>query len=1360
MRLDATSKLATWVAKRLTWARLEANGRWSPLPTRVRWNGGYELEAETSHFSVYSFITDCRASGTDTTFDVMCSTFNDVTVSTSLPVTLDAEAGPVALIMQVKSVGSSVHFSLSGLDGGHTYSLYVDSFAHGTPMTANGAGKLSFDQDMTSDHVLILQKHPASVSLTSSTCATYGTFDAGTCTLAADIPDSVSLDEDAFTLDCASHTIGTPSTTASVGVLLVRRTDVTVRNCKILSAQNGYLASSCTRPAVDATSATNPDGGLNTTAFAILGGIDATLTGITADGFHEGIVAQTGSGLIAKNVVLHPAFLGMDLNGYASAALQDFTVDSSRVVLGTFPLAGLLVENGGQAQVTNFDGSALTGFDFGIQVAKSLPTLPDAVAVVSGATVSGTSEGINLVDPDAPSTVTDSTLTGNDIGLFLIGSHVAFHNNIFGNTTRNVFADRATELSDTNSASSTFRQGNYWGHGCPGPFFTAGSDSNDAAVVDSFPYALANGWLFGSPGSCAVVPVITSPDAGSALNNPRPEVNGIAPAGSNITVLVDGIAVGSSVAVFPGAFSVTPSSALQDGAHTLVAAASVDGGSLASTPISITIDTVPPSTPTITWPPSGITLATGTPAFSGAAEPKSTVRLLEGGQALGTGITRADGGFTAFPDQPLADGPHTIIAVARDVAGNSSGASQPVVVTIAAPSTTNPVVAPGGKLQLTALGNAPNPFTPGASSSVAVAQGQVMNTNFPNLMVAMQRTITDPSTGAVIATITTNQSLQRPQQTSNQPVSFALQAAWDGTTTAGGTALQGNYLDNTRIALARDVPQCKTPFSNLTSSCILDVTAPATFSVTIQQLEATVDFCDSVTTQPGHKMPAVCGPNCNGGIPPAATDILPIGFSPPNPDVPTPLPVISECEFNRLLSIGTYGGVSAQDRASLVAFSALANSPTALGVHGQLVERAVLPAGPVIVARDDALSLSGRVQATDFSVAAITISGPVAWMLTDVRLRIPSAATPTCSTTYRGCAPLPRSSGAPQKFSSPIDVGAGLPGGVVVNAEASTRPSNASGKTIEMDIFNSASVDAEANGFVCALPIQVTDCNLAAPAPRPKLAPSDVVALPAGAVVIPEDDFVRFANKAGGAPTSASALQAAVPLVAAANHPAVLGVTAQLGGTEFAAKLLVVARDPWISNGVVTATQFYVVPGTLRGNAAWVGVAGALAFSAPVHDIDFSGARCGPRMFPDAVPNCPNECPQPPASFDPSAGYLGLSSSNSGGNVTTLRTLDVENGLVASAVSVCTLFVGTVPSVSSASEGCGVGPTGKVVAETCNGIDDNCNGLIDEGGVCDAVATCTTGSSGTCAPIQCDSTMCGPTPDGCGGVIICPGVCP
>ena len=93
-------------------------------------------------------------------------------------------------------------------------------------------------------------------------------------------------------------------------------------------------------------------------------------------------------------------------------------------------------------------------------------------------------------------------------------------------------------------------------------------------------------------------------------------------------------------------------------------------------------DTGVPAAPVITTPASDITTNDNTPTISGTAEANSTVRVFNGATQIGTASADGSGNWTFTPSSALADGSNTITARAVDAAGNVSGLSNAVGITI------------------------------------------------------------------------------------------------------------------------------------------------------------------------------------------------------------------------------------------------------------------------------------------------------------------------------------------------------------------------------------------------------------------------------------------------------------------------------------------------------------------------------------------------------------------------------------------------------------------------------------------------------------------------------------------------------
>ena len=182
-------------------------------------------------------------------------------------------------------------------------------------------------------------------------------------------------------------------------------------------------------------------------------------------------------------------------------------------------------------------------------------------------------------------------------------------------------------------------------------------------------------------------PVITSPTAGATVATGTPTISGTAEAASTVEVFDGPTSLGTTVTSGAGAWSLTPATALSEGAHSVTATATdgADNTSPASAAVAFTVtvpDTTAPAAPVITSPTAGAFLMTGTPTISGTAEAASTVEVFDGSTSLGTTVTSGAGAWALTPATALADGAHSVTATATDGAGNASPASAAVAFTV------------------------------------------------------------------------------------------------------------------------------------------------------------------------------------------------------------------------------------------------------------------------------------------------------------------------------------------------------------------------------------------------------------------------------------------------------------------------------------------------------------------------------------------------------------------------------------------------------------------------------------------------------------------------------------------------------
>ena len=164
-------------------------------------------------------------------------------------------------------------------------------------------------------------------------------------------------------------------------------------------------------------------------------------------------------------------------------------------------------------------------------------------------------------------------------------------------------------------------------------------------------------------------------------NDGTPLLKGVAPADATVDIFVNNSSVATSTVVADnsGNFKVDDLE-LQDGSYAI--AAKVRGATDAFSTVTITIDTQVAA-------PDNLALATGTlptdytPTIKGKAEAKASVTLFDGTVEVGTATANSNGDWT-IDTSKLDDGVHSLTAVQKDVAGNVSGASTALEVTVAA----------------------------------------------------------------------------------------------------------------------------------------------------------------------------------------------------------------------------------------------------------------------------------------------------------------------------------------------------------------------------------------------------------------------------------------------------------------------------------------------------------------------------------------------------------------------------------------------------------------------------------------------------------------------------------------------------
>jgi hypothetical protein len=170
-------------------------------------------------------------------------------------------------------------------------------------------------------------------------------------------------------------------------------------------------------------------------------------------------------------------------------------------------------------------------------------------------------------------------------------------------------------------------------------------------------------------------PTVTEPEDGDVLNDDPPTFEGETEPGATIEVRDDeGNVICETVADENGNWTCTPDEPLGEGEHDLDVVAIDDAGNESDpTDVTITVDTTPPTSPTVTEPVSGTAVITNTPTFEGTGEPGGEVTIYDdNGNVVCTTTVDQDGNWTCTPDDPLDEGEQTYEVTVTDEAGNES----------------------------------------------------------------------------------------------------------------------------------------------------------------------------------------------------------------------------------------------------------------------------------------------------------------------------------------------------------------------------------------------------------------------------------------------------------------------------------------------------------------------------------------------------------------------------------------------------------------------------------------------------------------------------------------------------------------
>jgi hypothetical protein len=392
----------------------------------------------------------------------------------------------------------------------------------------------------------------------------------------------------------------------------------------------------------------------------------ASDSGAVGDGItNETSPTLSGTAEAGSTVRLYDTDGTTVLGSAVASGTGDYSITSSALTAGSHTLLVRATDAAGNA------GAFSSGFAITIDTAApgqpSTPTLLPASD--SGTLGDGTTN-------DATPTVTGTAEVGSTVTLYDTDGTTVLGTALANGSGYSIISTALTAGDHTLLVQATDAAGN------------SGAFSSGLAIkIDT-----------AAPGQPSILGLAAASDSGTLGDgitiDTTPTLTGTAEAGSAVTLYDTGgtTVLGSGVANGSGDYSIT-SSTLTAGSHTLLVRVTDAAGNTGpfSSGFALTIDTAAPGQPSvpalITASDSG-TLGDGitgdtTPTVTGSAEAGSRVTLYDtdGTTVLGSGVANGTGDYS-ITSTAITAGSHTLLAQAKDAAGNVGVASSGLTIMI------------------------------------------------------------------------------------------------------------------------------------------------------------------------------------------------------------------------------------------------------------------------------------------------------------------------------------------------------------------------------------------------------------------------------------------------------------------------------------------------------------------------------------------------------------------------------------------------------------------------------------------------------------------------------------------------------
>lgn len=257
--------------------------------------------------------------GKGKSFEIIDSEYLNITVNSSEIIETRIKSVPKMISFNLKASDdvSSSEITIFGLPKNTTFHKYQDNYHNYAPLISNENGEVSFDIDLKGDHYIFIQPIKSTKYISTDTaknnCSSIGIWDdsSKTCTLNADVSETIQIDSDDITLDGNGHTVS--GSHSGSGIYIPGRRGVTIKNITVSNFSSGVNFYGCDNSKLENSIITKHQDGVhleNSTDITIKDNlIEFNGYGVNQNGNYSNL----SNNIFEKNNIMANAFAGMAL---------------------------------------------------------------------------------------------------------------------------------------------------------------------------------------------------------------------------------------------------------------------------------------------------------------------------------------------------------------------------------------------------------------------------------------------------------------------------------------------------------------------------------------------------------------------------------------------------------------------------------------------------------------------------------------------------------------------------------------------------------------------------------------------------------------------------------------------------------------------------------------------------------------------------------------------------------------------------------------------------------------------------------------------------------------------------------------